>query len=185
MNSKYYLPICCGFILLANVAFGQSIFTKNGKTLFFSTTSVEDIKATNNQTICLLNLQTGELQFSILNKGFRFRKALMEEHFNENYIESNKYPKSTFKGTLLDIDKINFTKDGVYAVTAIGDLFIHGITQKVSAVGNMNISKGLVTIISKFKIVLSDYNISIPKTVLKNISPNIEISINCNLDQKR
>jgi len=81
----------------------QVYYTKNGKISFFSKTSLEDISADNNQVISVLNIETGAVQFSLLNNAFHFPKAKMEDDFNENYMESNKYPKSTFKGTITDI----------------------------------------------------------------------------------
>ncbi|MFN8250798.1 MAG: YceI family protein [Ferruginibacter sp.] len=162
----------------------QKLYTKNGLVSFFSGTSVENIKAENNQVLCVLNSQTGELQFSLLNKGFHFPKALMEEHFNENYIESNKYPKSTFKGTVADISKVSFDKDGTYPVTVKGELNIHGVTKAVSTPGNIIVKGGKATASSKFTVKLADYNITIPNLVKDNISQNIEITVDCLLDQK-
>src|SRR5882757_6605211 len=93
---------------LDNVA-AQKYFTKNGSISFFSTTALEDIKAGNNQVMAVINTQNGELQFSLLTKGFHFKKALMEEHFNSDYMESDKFPKSTFKGNITNMSKVDFT----------------------------------------------------------------------------
>lgn len=165
-------------------AHAQKYYTKNGLISFFSSTPMEDIKAENNQVLCVLNAQTGELQFSLLNKGFHFPKALMEEHFNENYIESNKFPKSTFKGTVSDVSKVSFDKDGTYPVTVSGDLSIHGVTKAITATGNIIVKGGKPTASAKFKVKLADYSISIPGAVKSNISESIEITVNCLLDQK-
>jgi len=171
-------------ILFVTAAGAQKLYTKNGLVSFFSSTKMEDIKADNNQVLCVLNTQSGDLQFSLLNKSFHFAKALMEEHFNENYIESNKYPKSTFKGTVSDISKVNFSSDGNYPVTVNGDLTIHGVTKNVTASGNIIIKGSKITISSKFMAKLADYGISIPGAVKSNISESVEIAVNCNLDQK-
>lgn len=171
-------------IFFTTIAQSQKLYTKNGSVSFFSSTKMEDIKADNNQVLCVLNTQTGELQFSLLNKGFHFAKALMEEHFNENYIESNKFPKSAFKGTITDISKVNFTTDGTYPVNVKGDLTMHGVTKNISASGNIIVKGGKATAASKFIAKLADYNISIPGAVKNNISQSIEITVNCNLDQK-
>lgn len=170
--------------LISNTCLAQKYFTKNGNISFFSATSVENIKADNNQVMSVLNPSTGELQFSVLVKNFHFKKTLMEEHFNENYMESDKFPKSTFKGTITDISKVNFTKDGNYPVTVSGDLSMHGITKKVSSDGKISISGGKITGTSVFTVALADYNISIPKVVENNISKTIEITVNCLYDQK-
>lgn len=172
------------FALISNTCLAQKYFTKNGNISFFSATSVENIKADNNQVMSVLNPSNGELQFSVLVKNFHFKKTLMEEHFNENYMESDKFPKSTFKGTITDISKVNFTKDGTYPVTVSGDLSMHGVTKKVSSDGKINISGGKITGTSVFTIALADYNISIPKVVENNISKTIEITVNCLYDQK-
>jgi hypothetical protein len=171
-------------LCFATLAKAQKLYTKNGVTSFFSSTKMEDIKAENNQVLCVLNSQTGELQFSLLNKGFHFAKALMEEHFNENYMESNKYPKSTFKGTVTDINKVIFGKDGTYSVSVKGDLNIHGVTKNVTAAGNIIVKDGKAAASSKFTVKLADYNISIPSAVKGNISESVEITVNCLLDQK-
>ena len=95
---KRFIFAVAAVLFFNSAANAQKVFTKNGLVSFFSTTKMEDIKADNNQVLCVLNTQTGDLQFSLLTKGFHFAKALMEEHFNENYIESSKFPKATFKG---------------------------------------------------------------------------------------
>lgn len=171
-------------ILMIAAVQAQKLYTKNGLVSFFSSTKMEDIKADNNQVLCVLNVPTGELQFSLLNKGFHFSKALMEEHFNENYIESNKYPKSAFKGTVADIGKVNFTADGTYPVTVKGDLTMHGVTKAASASGHIIVKGGKATATSKFMVKLADYNIAIPGAVKSNIAESIEITVNCTLDQK-
>lgn len=169
---------------MGSISFAQKLYTKNGHISFFSKTSMENIQADNNQVLSVLNTQSGELQFSVIIKSFHFEKALMEEHFNENYLESDKYPKSTFKGTITDISKVNFTADGSYPVTVSGDLSIHGATNKVNTKGTINIKGGKVTATSTFTVALADYKITVPKLVEANISKTIEIKINCLYDQK-
>jgi YceI-like domain len=181
---KRFLFSAAIILLTLQTANAQKLYTKNGLISFFSSTPMEDIKAENNQVLCVLNTQTGELQFSLLNKGFHFAKALMEEHFNENYIESNKYPKSTFKGTVADIAKLTADKDGTYPVTVSGDMTMHGVTKAVTVSGSVVVKGGKATVHSKFKVKLADYNISIPSAVKSNISESIEITVNCLLDQK-
>ncbi|MBL0145332.1 MAG: YceI family protein [Chitinophagaceae bacterium] len=162
----------------------QKVYTKNGLISFYSTTKMEDIKANNNQTLSVLNTQNGDFQFSVLNKGFHFEKALMEEHFNENYMESSKFPKSTFKGAITDLSKVDFKKDGTYNVTVKGDLAMHGVTKNILVNGVISIKEGKITASSKFSIKLSDFNISIPGAVKGNIAEAIDITVNCKLDQK-
>jgi YceI-like domain len=172
------------FFLSLTPAVAQKAYTKNGLISFFSSTKMEDIKADNNQVLCVLNTQNGDLQFSLLNKGFHFAKALMEEHFNENYIESSKFPKSTFKGTVADIGKVNFNKDGAYTVTVKGDLTMHGVTKNITLPGTITVKGAKVNAASKFMVKLADYKIAVPGAVKNNISESIEITVNCNLNQK-
>lgn len=166
-----------------NVA-AQKYYTKNGTISFFSKAAMEDIKADNNQVTSVINTQSGELQFSLLTKGFHFKKALMEEHFNSDYMESDKFPKSTFKGTVTDVSKVNFTKDGAYNVSISGDLTIHGVTKKTTANSTITIKDGKITGTSKFVVAIADYNISIPKIYRDNIAKTVEIAVSCNYDQK-
>ncbi len=171
-------------VIIGSVAFAQKYYTKNGHISFFSKTNIENIQADNNQVMSVLNPQTGELQFSLLIKSFHFPKALMEEHFNENYLESDKYPRAVFKGKIADISKVNFSADGNYPVAVTGDLTIHGVTNKVSTKGNITIKAGKINSLSVFNIALADYKIAVPKLVENNISKTIEITVDCFYDQK-
>ena len=162
----------------------QLYFTKNGRIAFFSSTPMEDIKADNNQVISIINTTTGELQFSVLNNAFHFKKALMEEHFNADYMESSKYPKSTFKGTISNLDKINLNTDGNYPVTVSGNLGIHGVIKQVSANGTITIKAGKVSAACVFKVKVKDYNINIPAVVKNNIAEHIEITVSCNYEKR-
>jgi hypothetical protein len=171
-------------IAVFKLANAQSYYTKNGYVSFHSKALIEDIKADNNQLMCVLNAQSGQLQFSLLIKNFHFDKALMEEHFNENYMESDKYPRAAFKGTILDMDSINFLKDGNYLVRVTGDLSMHGVTRKTSATGTISIKTGKIFVHSTFVLNLADYGITISKTVKNNISQTPGITISCSLDRK-
>jgi len=173
---KYYLLIILslGFFLTAS---GQKYMTKNGYIGLFSHTPLEDIKADNNQVASVLDASTGEIVFQVLMKSFHFQKTLMEEHFNENYVESDKFPKSTFSGRITNLSAIDFSKNGVYDVNVDGDLMIHGVTKKVAAKGSIEIVDGGINANSKFEIVPEDYNIKIPGVVRNNIAKTIEITV--------
>lgn len=174
-------------LLLSGFSLGstaQLYFTKNGYISFFSSTPMEDIKAANNQVISIINTSTGEIQFSLLNNAFHFKKALMEEHFNDDYIESAKYPKSTFKGIISNLKDINLAKDGVYNITVSGNLNIHGVTRAVSVPGKLTVKGGAVSAGSTFKIKPKDHNISIPAAVKNNIAETVELTVNCSYEKK-
>ena len=116
--------------------------TKNGYIGFFSHTPMEDIKGDNNQVAGVLDISTGEMVFQALIKSFHFDRALMEEHFNENYMESDKFPKSSFKGKITNLSSVNFSKNGIYDVTVEGDLTIHDVTNKISTKGLLRLLQG-------------------------------------------
>jgi len=180
---KTLFSIAAFLLVIANVS-AQKVYTKNGSISFFSKTPMENIDARNNQVMSVLNQNTGDLQFSVIVKAFHFAKALMEEHFNENYMESTKFPKATFKGMVMNVAKIDFTKDGAYNVTVSGDLNMHGVTKKISAPGTITIKNGVSSAASKFTIKLKDYGIVVPKISKDNISEKIDISLNITFDQK-
>jgi polyisoprenoid-binding protein YceI len=180
---RFFYPLLLALSISTAVS-AQKQFTKNGNISFFSKTSMENIDASSNQALCVLDVSTGTLQFSVLINSFNFKKSLMQEHFNENYMESARFPKATFKGSVADIGKVVFSKDGTYKVSVSGDLTIHGVTQKVTTPGVITINAGKITTSSVFTALIADYNISIPKLVEKNISKNIEIKVNAVLDQK-
>ncbi len=161
---------------------GQMYFTRNGKISFFSKAPVENIMADNNEVASLLDTQKGEFDFVVLIKSFKFKKALMEEHFNENYMESNTFPKANFKGTIADLSTINFSKDGIYPVTVKGDLTIHGVKNSIQAPGIITIAQGIINATSKFTVKVKDYNIKIPFIVINNIAEVIDISVDCKYD---
>lgn len=108
----------------------------------------------------------------------------MQEHFNENYMESDKYPKATFSGTITDPGKVSFTKDGDYKVNVNGDLAMHGVTKKITVPTTFTIKSGKLTGSSTFTVLLADYNISVPKIVENNIAKSIEIKVNCSYEPK-
>jgi hypothetical protein len=162
----------------------QVYYTKNGSISFFSKTALENVDAQNNQVISVLNTETGMLQFTLLNNAFHFPKAKMEADFNESYIESDKYLRSTFKGTITNLSDVNFNKDGSYSVNVNGDLTIHGVTKNISTPGTITIKNGNVSATSSFKAFVRDYKIKIPSIVSNKIAESIEVKVSCNYQKK-
>lgn len=179
---KTMLLILLG-IALSQGVFAQRYLTKTGKISFFSRSPLENIEAHNSQVNSALDSKTGDFVFKVLMKSFEFEKALMQEHFNENYVESDKYPNATFKGKVVNIDKIDFTKNGSYTADVEGDLTIHGITRPVKTAGTLEVRDGKVNAKSKFSILLADYSISIPAPVADNIAKEIEITVDVILEK--
>lgn len=166
--------------------FSQTLFmTRSGQISFFSKTSMENIDAVNNEVTSILNTGTGEVVFAVLVKSFRFEKALMEEHFNENYMESNKFPKATFQGKITNLTTIDFAKEGSYAVTIQGDLTLHGVKQAVTSAGQLEVGKGKVIVTGSFPVTLADYKIEVPSLVTEKISKTIDVRVNCKYDPKK
>jgi hypothetical protein len=167
-------------IFFLNIIFAsnaQKYMTKNGYIGFFSHTSLEDIKGDNNQVASILDISTGEIVFQALIKSFHFDRALMEEHFNENYMESDKFPKSSFKGKITNLSSVDFSKNGNYSVTVEGDLTVHDVTNKISTKGTIEVITGGINANSKFNIVPEDYNIIIPGVVRDKIDKNLEVTV--------
>ena len=163
----------------------QDVFiTRHGQVSFFSKTPLENIDAVNNEVSSVLNVQTGEIGFAVLIKGFHFERALMEEHFNENYMESDNIPKAGFKGKINNMGTVSISKDGSYAVAAEGDLTIHGVTKKVSIAGTMVVKGTQLQLLSKFKLAPKDYNIKIPSLVADKIAESMNVSVDCKYEKK-
>ncbi len=159
------------------IGYGQKYMTKNGYIGFYSHTPMEDIKADNNQAAGVLDVSTGEMVFQVLIRSFHFERALMEEHFNENYMESEKFPKSTFKGRITNLSSVNFSKNGSYDVSVEGDLTIRDVTKKVSMKGTLEVLAGGINASSKFKIIPEDYKINIPGVVRDKIAKDLEVTV--------
>lgn len=161
--------------LTLNLSAQKFYTTKAGQTSFDAGTGLEDIKAVNKSTTSVIDPASGQIQFSLLIKGFEFKSQLMQDHFNENYMESDKFPKSTFKGKISNPEKVNFSKDGSYPVTVTGTLEIHGVKKDISATGTIKVSGESVSASSDFEITLKDYSINIPGVVEDKLSKTAKI----------
>lgn len=158
------------------------LITKTGKITFEATVpAFEEVKAKNENVTCIINTQTGEIASLVLMKSFGFKIALMEEHFNENYIESDKYPKGTFKGKIdnFDISKLTtVAKD----FTIIGKLELHGKSKQISIPAKIKKTKDGIEIISNFEVNTDDFNIEIPSVVSKKVAKKVAINLNFQLN---
>lgn len=164
--------------------FAQKYMTRTGKVTFYSATPVENIEAINNEIASAIDAKTGDVIFQVPIKSFKFEKALMQEHFNENYMESDKFPKAEFKGKIADLSNVNFAKDGTYNVKTNGKMTIHGVTKDVILPGTIVVKGNSITANSKFDVRTSDYNINVPKVVEGKIAKQIEVTVNSVLNQK-
>jgi polyisoprenoid-binding protein YceI len=167
-------------ILLAWV----SLFTQQGPTLYacknaqvslFSSAPIEDIAAKTSSGTSVYNSATGDLIFSVPITTFKFPKALMQEHFNSDYLESDKYPRATFKGKIQEHPDL--TKNGTYPVTAVGELDVHNVKQNRTVQGTLTVNNGVVTLTSEFMVKCADHHIEIPRLVFHNIAESIKMNV--------
>lgn len=175
MKKIVYLSI---FLIVSSVSNGQNkAITKSGTITFeASIPSFEEIKATNNDVSCVLHTKTGEINSLVLVKLFKFRIPLMEEHFNENYVESNKHPKATFKGKIENFD-INVIDKTEKEFNLSGKFEIHGESKKISTKIRIKRVENKIEIKANFDINTDDYKIEIPKLVSKKISKKVNLDI--------
>lgn len=174
--------IVCFILVLLGFCkgYGQQYMTRTGFVGFYSQTSLEDIKAENNQVYAIVDAGKKNIAFSLLVKGFIFAKELMQEHFNENYAESDKYPKASFTGTYTG--DVQPDKDGVYMVTIKGNLTFHNVTRSVEEPAELEVKSGRLLGRADFKLKPEDYNIKIPSLVRDKIASEItvHVKIDCN-----
>ncbi|MEL7339024.1 MAG: YceI family protein [Bacteroidota bacterium] len=174
---KYLIPILSILLFGANSLSAQKYLTRTGKIDFLSETPIENIEAVHNQVTSILNVENGDLVFSLLLKGFQFEKELMQEHFNEKYVESDKFPKSTFKGSISNLSEVDLSQDGTYPVKVEGSLIIHGVTKPVSVDGTVTVKGDNISAEATFPILLEDYKIDVPSVVRDNIAQEISIHV--------
>jgi hypothetical protein len=171
---KKYLFVFLVFIFLPSVIKAQKFITDKGKVIFFSDAVIEDIEASCNIVGSMFNITNGEVVYILKIRDFDFQKSLMREHFNEKYMESEKFPKATFQG------KINGYKPNVAGeqkVWAEGLLSMHGVSKQLEAPGTIKFEQGKIILSSKFKVKLKDFNIKVPTLVWQNISEEVEIKV--------
>lgn len=173
---KFILIILSCFAVNTSIA-QEKYYTKSGVIRFESKAPLEDIEATNRSVVCVYDKSSNAIQFSMNIRGFEFKKALMQEHFNENYMESDRFPKAEFKGVLIG-DLKGF---GTFDAKAQGNLFIHGVTNEVIVPGKLVITQDKIQLNAEFTIAVADYKIVIPSLVRDKIAKTVKISVNANL----
>jgi hypothetical protein len=155
-------------------SYSQKYTSEKGQVSFFSDAAIEDIEAVNNVVGSLFNVATGDLVFIMKIRDFVFHKSLMREHFNEKYMESEKFPKSTFTGKVIGFKPGG---SGEQKVRAQGKLTIHGVTRDIDVPGTVEDNNGKLVMKSKFMVKLADYNITIPQLIWQNIAEQVEVRI--------
>ncbi|MEE9407953.1 MAG: YceI family protein [Polaribacter sp.] len=173
MKNIYTVFICLFLVSFTNMQ--GKFLTKKGTITFFSESPMENIEAKNSQVLSIVNTSNGQMAISILMKSFMFEKALMQEHFNENYVESDKYPKAIFKGNILDFDKIT---DSETKVKVKGKLTIHGKTKEITIEATAKRTKDAIVMLGEFFVDLADFGVEIPSVVKDNIAKKIKVNFN-------
>lgn len=174
------LIVIIGLILTVGKLNAQILKTQTATISFFSSTPVEDIQAKSNNCIAIINTSTDEIGFQVAIKSFVFERELMQEHFNENYLESDQYPYASFKGKLLT--PIDWKKDGTYEVEVKGILNIHHVAQERTIKGTITISKKSIRLMSNFDVACKDHEIKIPTLVFKKIAEVIQVKVEANFN---
>jgi hypothetical protein len=151
--------------------------TATGQVTFFSSTPIEDIEALNQQVAAIFDLNAGKLAFSLLMRGFVFKSTLMQDHFNENYAESEKYPRARFSGLITKMPSDELLRSGPQPVEVQGHLTIHGVKRKIKVPGTLFLRGDELVATSKFAVAPADYKIKIPALVRDNIAKSIDVSI--------
>jgi hypothetical protein len=175
--------IIIAFAVLLSWNLSAQIYTaKAGSTSisFYSEAPLENIEAINKSASIVLKTSSNEIQMSVSIQNFKFKNALMEEHFNENYMETGKYPKCVFKGKINE--PVDYTKDGENKVTVSGKMELHGVTKDVTIDGILTKMGADLKLYSKFKIKVSDYNIKVPSMYVKNIAEVVDVTFNTVLE---
>jgi uncharacterized protein YfeS len=177
-NMKYITLLVLAFTLFfTNQVQAQLLNCNNGNMSFYSKTPLENISAVNTKVIGSISTANNGIAIRALMKEFDFPNELMEEHFNENYVESEKFPKATFSGKINE--KIDFTKPGVYKVTATGKLDIHGVIKPRTLNGTLTINKdGSINLVCEFEVVLDDHDVKRPEVVMLKIASKMDCKAN-------
>ena len=166
--------------------FAQKYMTRTGKVTFDATTptSPEKIIGKTNEVAGLLNASAGDVVFQIQVNSFKFEKQLMEEHFREKYMESDKYTKADFKGKINNLSDVNFAKDGNYKTTVTGKMTMHGVTTDMTIPGTITVEGKKVKVASKFKVKLADHKITVPSLVADKLAQEAEVTIDAEMAQQ-
>ncbi len=176
---KQLISLCLMIGFSTSILAQQTYLTKDGEVTFFSKAPLEDIEAINHKVSAAMDLSTKEIIVKMNMVDFNFDKSLMQEHFNENYIESEKYPTGIYQGTM--ITDADLSVDGNYVINTSGEITIHGVTKPLQTEVQITVAGGAIEANTKFKIKTADHKIKIPRLVIKNIAEVIDVTANLSL----
>ncbi len=170
--------------LCAQAAIAQKMGTNDAKVTFDASSPLENIKAVNNSGTVALNSSTGDVAARVLIKNFVFKQALMQEHFNENYLESTKFPNATLKGKISNLSDVKFGTNGTYSAKITGTLEMHGVTKNVEVPATITVKDGATAFKANFAVACADYSIAIPSLVADKVAKEVKINIEGSLTNK-
>lgn len=183
-----FTVVCLMFftgILMAQPGKEGRYFTRGAQISFTSNSPLEKIEASTNSGNCVLDLGTGKLEAAVLINSFNFKKALMQEHFNENYMESAKFPKAVFKGILSSPRELNLGKEGTYKTMLKGEMTIHGVSRALETEVVFRVGDGKIFAETEFDVTVADYNISIPALMRDNIAKVVRLKVRSELQEMK
>jgi polyisoprenoid-binding protein YceI len=190
MRHVFMKPYFTALLLILLVAksgaqedkYANSYVCQKGKTHFFASTPLQDIEATSDKTLCVINTDTKKVYAKVAMTSFEFKNKLMQEHFNENYAESDKYPNAILEAEI--VENIDFKKDGTYDITLKGTFDVHGVKQNVELKGTLLVQKGQVqNAMATFNIKLEDYQVKIPTALLAKIAEAVKVDVDFNFEK--
>ncbi len=169
--------ILLALLSLGTASFAQKFMTRTANVGFFSEAPLENIEARTSSGTGIIDMATGDMAFRVPINTFQFEKALMQEHFNENYMESDRFPNAEFKGKITNLAQVNLGRDGSYPATVEGQMTIHGITQNVKEVGSIRVAGERISVTSEFLVRVADYQIQIPSVMVDNIAKVVKVKL--------
>jgi polyisoprenoid-binding protein YceI len=173
MKKLSLLIVIVSFI--ATKSIGQIYMADTARISFFSKTKAEDIDASNTISKPIMSIATGEFDVEVSNAFFEFKKELMKEHFNEDYMESAKYPKTIFTGKIKGT--VDYLEDGTYNVTVAGTMNMHGVKKDITVPGTITVKSGVIFVYAKFNVKIEDYNIKLPSFLTINVADNVDVTV--------
>jgi len=165
------------FLLMSEANAQTKFFTKTGYAKFYSDAPLEDIEAINNKVQSIIDMEKSEVAINVPITAFQFENSLMQEHFNENYLESEKWPTAEFSGYFVSEAPIDLKKKGTHKVKVRGKMTIHGVTKPMDTIGSIEIDDNKIVAKTLFMVKVADYDIEIPTIVFKNIAEEVEVTV--------
>lgn len=175
---KKLLLIIGVLVFFTGTSYSQRYYCNNGQISFFQETPIENIEGKSNTLISIIDKQKNEIAYKVKMTSFIFDKALMQDHFNENYVESEKFPFATYQGEINE--NIDWSVNGTYNISSTGILTMHGISKTITEKGSITINGDKIKIVNNFKIKFTDFNVEIPKLLISQLTDVVDIKIETN-----